>query len=372
MPKKLNVATFTVDGQPGTTHDGWILRSGKIFEAGDYPDKEFSLTPEEMAAAAAQFKPVPVDLEHVPTILDGKLGQLTEVRVDEDGKTLLGTVMVPQWLDSLLEEGSRKVSCTWNRATKQLEGLALVNRPRVADAALMAAFADHEVDLNVEPGEAIVVPPGYRVQFVAHDETGHAARIRKEKRMSFKDKVMAWFGQGMPDEFDETTVVTSPPVDAPAKPVTPPAPAADFSRYEQAIKDADAKIARLEADNRQKDAVAFAEAAIAAHKALPAEKELLVTQYVQAATDDASHPTQVTFAEGQSGSRVDAFRALIAARPTGILTTETLPANFTAEQVLANLSQTRGSDGEPLSEERKRALMSATPLGQATLNTNGK
>lgn len=50
-------ATFSVDG--AATPDGeFITRTGKIFEAGEYPDKKFSLTEEELDAAVASFTPV--------------------------------------------------------------------------------------------------------------------------------------------------------------------------------------------------------------------------------------------------------------------------------------------------------------------------
>jgi hypothetical protein len=71
-------------------------------------------------------------------VLDGKLGQVVHVEASDDGEELHGIVAIPKWLDSVLDE--RKVSATWDRATKTLKGLALVRNPRVSDAALMAAF----------------------------------------------------------------------------------------------------------------------------------------------------------------------------------------------------------------------------------------
>lgn len=127
------------------TAEAWVIRRGKIFEVGRYPDRQFEMTPEELAAAAAAFTPVPVNLSHAPSVLDGKVGHLQAVEVADDGRTLLGTVAIPKWLDSLLDDTGRKVSCEWDRATKQLRGLALVNQPRVPDAALMAAFAESEL-----------------------------------------------------------------------------------------------------------------------------------------------------------------------------------------------------------------------------------
>src|SRR5687767_12844735 len=64
----------------------YVRMQGKIFEVGDYPHKQFSLSEAEADKAIAQFAPVPADLEHMPTILDGKLGVLR--RIWRDGKSI--------------------------------------------------------------------------------------------------------------------------------------------------------------------------------------------------------------------------------------------------------------------------------------------
>ncbi|HEU4988448.1 MAG TPA: hypothetical protein VFT41_01540, partial [Gemmatimonadaceae bacterium] len=56
----VSIAPLARFGETG----GAVLRRGKIFEAGDYPDKAYAMTPEELWAAAEQFAPVPLDLEH--------------------------------------------------------------------------------------------------------------------------------------------------------------------------------------------------------------------------------------------------------------------------------------------------------------------
>jgi hypothetical protein len=151
----LDTAGFAEDG------DYILYKDSLLFRCGAYPDKDFSLTPEEAWAAVEQFKePVPVDLEHVPTILDSKLGEVREIRLSDDGEEIRGTVAIPKWLDAVLDEGSRKVSATWDRATKTLQKLALVRSPRVADAALMSAY----FAANPEPLDAA---------FVAAHETSH-------------------------------------------------------------------------------------------------------------------------------------------------------------------------------------------------------
>ncbi len=146
------IAEFELDSSTAKdTNDGeYILRTGKIFEAGQYPDKKFEITPEELCEAIADFAPVDLDLEHMPTILDGKLGKLEAVALGADGWSLIGTVRLPKWLDKQLGEAERKVSATWDRATKKLTKLALVRNPRVKDAALMAAFMANEFSDQIE------------------------------------------------------------------------------------------------------------------------------------------------------------------------------------------------------------------------------
>ena len=138
---KMSGATGFALGAAVRRENGYVIRHGKLFEGGDYPDKDISFTPEELAHAVASFSPVPVDLEHTSTPLDGRMGEVRTVELGPDGWTLFGDVALPEWLDAALEGTGRKVSATWDRGTKLLSGLALVNHPRISDAALMAAFA---------------------------------------------------------------------------------------------------------------------------------------------------------------------------------------------------------------------------------------
>jgi hypothetical protein len=168
----------------GTYAGDSVVREGKIFEAGSYLDKQFEMTPEELREAAAAFQPVPLDLEHTPTVLDGKLGMLEAVRVSSDGRTLFGTVRLPRWLDDLLKDGERKVSCTWLAATKRLQKLALVLNPRVSDAALMASFSHRNDtvhgqsllqqlhDQTARTGAICLPPPGTSDFHSQHERNG--------------------------------------------------------------------------------------------------------------------------------------------------------------------------------------------------------
>lgn len=116
-----------------------------LFESGDYDDKNFSLTPEEMLDAEGD-DPVHIDSGHpaASSPLDGKLGHVINRRVVlEDGKHVLrGDVVLPKWMTPLLPSGESKLSCTWDREDKKLQRVSLVTNPRVEQAALMAAFAE--------------------------------------------------------------------------------------------------------------------------------------------------------------------------------------------------------------------------------------
>jgi hypothetical protein len=132
---------------------GHKIRKGKCFEAGNYPDKRFKITPDEMREAAQQFQPVPIDLEHKPSILDGKLGHLLSVQMAEDGKSLIGEAAIPEWLELMVPANKREVSLTWDRQKKQIVGMALVLKPRVSDAALLSAFAQFEAEQKQRDGK---------------------------------------------------------------------------------------------------------------------------------------------------------------------------------------------------------------------------
>jgi len=120
----------------------FIVRTGKVFEVGEYPDKKFSLSEAEADAAIANFQPVAANIEHMPSLLDGKLGGLTKLW--RQGKDLLGEVSIPKWLHEATGGEPIKPSMEWDRQTKRAAGIGYVLHPRIQTAALMAAFAASE------------------------------------------------------------------------------------------------------------------------------------------------------------------------------------------------------------------------------------
>jgi hypothetical protein len=137
-------SVFKLDANPTvefSNEQEYVIKRGKIFEAGSFPDKKFEITPDELKAAAAEFKPVPVDDSHNPrSIFKDKWGELRSVEVKND-KELWGEVAIPKWVDTALGGAAQAVSCTWNTVTKRLAGLALENQPRIADASIFSHFS---------------------------------------------------------------------------------------------------------------------------------------------------------------------------------------------------------------------------------------
>lgn len=361
-----------------------VVRRGPIFKLGDYPDKRFALTADEAQQAIAAFQPVPIDSEHKGSVFDGKLGELQAVELR--GDILHGAIAVPQWLHDLFPDGAPiPVSTTWSRGPqKQIIGLALAKNPRVSEAAMMAAFSASEgastddlTTFNDDLAEFLSKRHSTLDQKhldAAHDAlvkggatcpgtaTMHKETPMDEERQSF----LKWLFGGAVKPAEITT--------------------AGFTAAEQSARasvpvDDSAEVARLKAELAKaaaaritSDATHFAESQIAAHKALPAEREAIIAAFTQAAQDDGQHGA-VTFADGKTSSRVEQLTAMFAARPAHTLTTELIVTqNGKAGVGFAGnkLEQPRTDGAEkPMTPERRKELLGLTDLGRDVLK-NGK
>ena len=125
--------------QPNAARGDFVVRRGMFFQVGEYPDKQFGLTEAEADTAIAGFVPVPLNVEHIPTIFDGKLGFVQ--RLWREGRNILAEYSIPRWLQDVTQNEPIKISSEWNRANKEPIGGAFVLHPRVADAVMQAAFA---------------------------------------------------------------------------------------------------------------------------------------------------------------------------------------------------------------------------------------
>lgn len=114
----------------------WIERRAKLFEAGEYPDKDLTVTSEQLAALCQNFgEPVPVLIEHASSPLE--LGFLTSV--EAIGNELFGQVSLTPEANALIERsGARSLSIGIAPDLSRIVEVSLVENPRVPSAKLFA------------------------------------------------------------------------------------------------------------------------------------------------------------------------------------------------------------------------------------------
>lgn len=153
------------DVAPARIEGNEVIRTGKFFEC-DRAFKamqghEFSISAAEADAILptyappAENEPGNINIEHVPTVLDGLLGRVRKLW--RDGKDILAEYAIPLPLHELTKGEPIRISSEWHTETKMPLGAALVLRPAVRDAVMMAAFADRSAmqrhhDMAVEHG----------------------------------------------------------------------------------------------------------------------------------------------------------------------------------------------------------------------------
>ena len=321
-----------------------VLRTGKLFEAGDFPDKGVSFDDSDLETAANNFTPVDNDLEHIPTVLDGRMGQLK--RVWKKGSELFGTVSVPKWLDEVIGEEPIKVSLAFDRS-KRIVGNALVLRPRIADAAVMAAFsAANSSSTTNTPGSGV-----------------------KERKnpMKLKEAIKHLFGKGVEDLEAEVTLPEGFQAPAPT-PITPPAtPAAPTfnTPTEDPEKDAlKAQIAAFADQALTREAFAFADGVIRDRKALPSQRDQIAGMFTQAVKVDAKGGPVFSTSGLVAGDSVTSVKAFFASAPAHAFSGESIP-----EGEVALLFA--GKKDENMDGDKMKKMLAMTALGQkAAKNAN--
>jgi len=394
-----------------------VLRTGKYFEC----DKEFtdmsglvfSVSEAEADAAIEAFAPAPLNLQHTPTVLDGMLGRVQ--RLWRDGKDILAEYSFPKLLHQHMGGQPVKISSEWDLATKRAVGGALVLNPSVQDAVMMAAFSEGKTPIEALVAFAMTrhnTPEGQTAMQDLHDMAArsgavcdrtntaqmssaakmasqhestavqkihdiaadHGATCKSgdkpsylftEKGETMFEKLKTLFSKaGVPDA-DINAHLT----DAVAEFSAPGMTEAEKAQFSALVADN----ARMKAEGVAKDAAAFADAQILACRAYPAEKANLVAAFCQAAADDGVIAATVKFsvlesgaAVEKTGTRLDAFRALVEARPSHGLTQEQLKAAAFSGAVLLSAPD----EGAAKTEEVNAAvnkLLSASTIGSAIL-----
>jgi hypothetical protein len=330
---------FTAFKEKG--RDGFIVRTGKVFEAGDFPDKQVEFDEDDLETAVQTFAPVHNDLEHVSSILDGNLGKLEKVW--KKGKELFGEVSIPSWLDDVIGDDPIKVSLAFDRS-KRIVGNALVLRPRIADAAIMSAFS-----------------------LATHQPT---TTPKAKPPMKLKEAIKTFFGLDRIEDLEQE--VTLPEgLSAPVKPdeAVPTAPAPTFSDPEKMAMEARLKAMETQFSTLSKQALTdraflFADETIRAKKALPAQRDQIAQMYAQAVTADANGGP--VFSEGKGiveGTQVAALKEFFNAAPTHTLAGEAI--SDSSILIFGKPGNQAGMD-----EEKKKKLLEMSSLGRAA--TGGK
>jgi hypothetical protein len=111
-----------------------VTRNAKLFEAGEYPDKNLIVEEADLDRLVAGFdKPVPLWIEHQDQPL--QLGVLAQVW--REGRELFGRLELTPEANALIEKSrARKLSVAVTKTLDQIIEVSLVRHPRVADARL--------------------------------------------------------------------------------------------------------------------------------------------------------------------------------------------------------------------------------------------
>lgn len=150
---------------------------------------------------------------------------------------------------------------------------------------------------------------------------------------------------------DNPTVVETP--------AAPPVVAVDPDR-EQHVRSLEAQLAAMHIERHTADATNFADIQLAEKRAFPAEREHIISAYVQAATDDRCFGGQV--------SRVQLLKNAFAARPQHQLTTESLAPALRDLLERGDKSAMTQDDDRPLTTEQLEELIGKTPQGRQALH----
>ena len=309
----------------------WTIRRGKIFEAGEYPDKKLTVTEQELAEMVANFKPVPINHEHESSLFDGHLGEL--IAVFHAGPDLVGDVKIPKWLDDLMELDPLRVSIELSHKPRRIVGLALTISPRVQDAAV-ARFSEKGLRKETCP-------------------------TMDEK--SLFSKLAAFFGLAAQGEEKVDEAIAKSKADTVA---------AEFASLKASHEALATQLAELkavkggsassESDSEatfSKAANQYFDALLKNKRVLPAHKDAIVAAFTQALKSEL--PNGVSFSVGGTAVESPLAKALFDSF-------NALPEVPVAGESKATVI-TDESNGAKMSAERRAELLGYTSFGQTIL-----
>lgn len=291
-------------------HDGeQELRTGKIFQAGDYPERQFRLTEREMAELVNSFEPVPLMVEHGPTPFDGRLGVLESVF--QHGPELFGRFRIPAWLSAVFGGQPMKVSLAFGPRKEIIEA-SLVRSPAIPDAAFSAAFAQVTGDVSGVMEQNPTITPEEKGALAKLAAFFTATREPAPAPTSLRSEIMDAVQEAIRPLSDriEQIEVRLNEMDEAKEPESP-------------SSEEDAALERSAAD--------FADGNIRAGRLMPAEREGVIAAFC--ATARSGGANHVLFANGrlQPCAALDAYTAAINGRSQSELMRPAIQTLFSQE-----------------------------------------
>ena len=152
-PDSVRVAEFNLNQSSSyVVGDYRVYPNSILFQAGDFPDKQITISASDLATRVANSEPVYLNLEHFDTDpsdtsigafagLDGILGEVVRFWMDPADKTIArGEVHVLRILDDNLEKRGLSMEVPFTAGTG-FDGGAITYTPRITGAAMMSELA---------------------------------------------------------------------------------------------------------------------------------------------------------------------------------------------------------------------------------------
>ncbi|MDQ2688399.1 MAG: hypothetical protein M3Y28_11100, partial [Armatimonadota bacterium] len=154
-----------------------LERDARLLVCGAWPDKNLTITPEDLDGIVSRFSAdtIPVKTEHTDSPLD-PLGLVKSIW--REGNALMGRLAFPADLHSFLQRrGVNKLSVGLERSPVALAEVSLVLKPRVASAAMLSEDApsgDAPTGGGGSGNAPKETPPALRAPSPLRERTGEA------------------------------------------------------------------------------------------------------------------------------------------------------------------------------------------------------
>lgn len=133
-----------------------VEKDAKIFEAGEYPDKEIVVSEADLDTIVGNFVEAPVKVEHTDSPLD-PLG--TVKAIWREGRDLFARLAFPKDMAAFLDRrGVKKLSVALYKDPLRLAEVSLVMSPRVPSAAMFGeqSAVSHQQSANPQSREVVI------------------------------------------------------------------------------------------------------------------------------------------------------------------------------------------------------------------------